>query len=43
MSNFKQTGITTGKIDISDLAEGIYVLNVQDNKSGLIKSFKFKK
>lgn len=42
-SNVKQTGTTTGVIDISTLSNGMYVLTVRDNNSGLSNSFKFKR
>lgn len=41
--NVKQRGATTGVIDISTLSNGLYVLTVRDNNSGLSNSFKFKR
>ncbi len=41
--NIEQMGSTSGIIDISSLSNGLYVLVVRDNNSGLSNSFKFKR
>lgn len=42
-SDLKQIGSTKGTVDISPLADGVYVLTVIDKDSGMSDSFKFKK
>lgn len=38
-----QSGFTSGIIDISTLSNGLYVLTIRDNNTGLSNTFKFKK
>ena len=42
-SQATQCGLSSGEIDISTLAEGIYILTITDTFSGDSNSFKFKK
>lgn len=42
-SKSKLAGTTSGIIDISELSNGLYVLTVEDNTTGVVRNFKFKK